>query len=161
MSETVAEINRQLEKDKAAFNLARMKIASALAPALAKQGAEEIFIAHAFENGVDFTIDDAKRNPGYFDLTHAPDHSVSTKLTTALKEADAVNTRIIDLVAQRENMLMAQDPDHKPSYFWMGREFTIDPKNQTQTFHDTRETVAFVREERPSPSPASTKERSR
>jgi hypothetical protein len=150
MSKTVAELTAAIEKEKAAFNVSRARLASLIAPLMAKHGAEDIFIAHAYENGADFTLNDTLRDPGYFDIGSAPDRAMMQKLAEPLKRANDAHGMVIDLVAERENELMAKDPSHKPTYFWMGREFTIDPAMQTVTYLDTGVVHAFVREdERP------------
>lgn len=145
---TVAEINAHIEQEKAAFNAARARIAMLLAPAMPKAGAEDIFIAHAYDNGVDATLEDCQGNAGYFDLTHPVDAALALKIDAALRDANSLNNRVVDLVAARENLLMAKDPAHKPTYFWLGREFTIDPKMETMTYTDTGEVCAFLREDK-------------
>lgn len=155
MDNTVAGINADIEKDKAAFNASRIRLAMLLGPAMPKPGAEDIFIAHAFEFGPALTLQESMCDAGYFDLSHPLDKGLAAKITEALQDAHALNTRLVDNVATRENILMRKDPNHKPTYFWLGQEFTIDPKAQTMTDVETGTVYAFIRDDEPPRSPSS------
>lgn len=96
------ELEGQLEKDKATFNLARLRLASVLAPAMAKPGAEDVFIARALENGVEAAIDESKQDPARFGLDHPPTVGVLTKILKPLTEAHALAHGMLDLVSERE-----------------------------------------------------------
>lgn len=161
MARTVAEIALEIENEKAAYNAARMRLASLLGPAMPKKGAEDIFIAHAYENGVAATLTESQRDADYFDLAHPVDKGLAAKLTAPMEDIQALNQRIIDLVAERENLLIHVTPKHKPTYFWLGREFTIDPEMETITYKDTGEVFAFLRADEKPRSSSTAKDRSR
>lgn len=147
MSETVAEIDAAIARDKAAFNASRQRLAALLGPVLPKPEAEEIFIALAYEVGVARTLEDASRDAAYFDIAQPLDAAMAAKIEDALTDADRLHNAVIDNIARRESMLLRADPAHKPAYFWMGREFSIDPKMATMTYKDTGEVCAFVQDD--------------
>jgi hypothetical protein len=162
MSETVAEIDAAIARDKAAFNASRQRLAALLGPAMPKPEAEEIFIALAYEVGVARTLEDASRDAAYFDIAQPLDAAMAAKIEDALTDADRLHNAVIDNVARRENMLLRADPAHKPSYFWMGREFSIDPKMETITYKDTGEVCAFIQDDSSPRRPSSpSRDRSR
>jgi hypothetical protein len=161
MASTVAELNAEIEKHKAAFNAARFRLFALLGPSQPKPGAEDVFIAHAYENGVEATLAESRRDAGYFDLAHPVDEGLTAKLKAPLEEIHTLNQRLIDLVAERENQLINLSPRHKPTYFWLGREFTIDPDMQTMTYTDTGEVYAFLREDEKPKSKGQSVDRSR
>lgn len=162
MSETVAEINAAIARDAAAFNASRKRLAALLGPAMPKPDAEDIFIATAYEVGVAHALEESTKDAAYFDIAHPLDAGMVAKISEALTDADRLHSAVIDNVARREDMLLKADPAHKPSYFWMGREFTIDPKMQTMTYKDTGEVCAFIQEDaRPRRASSPSKDRSR
>lgn len=162
MNGTIAELEGQLQKDKAAFNLARLKLASALAPAMPKPKAEDIFIAYAFEYGLQAALEESKRDPAYFELEQAPNASMMSKLLAPLGEAHMLAGQMMEVVSRREELLRQKDPTRKQHQIWMGREFVIDEDNQTIRYLDTGEAQPFVHDEpRPADQPATSKDRSR
>ena len=150
MSDSVAELNAQLEKEKVALNLERRAIASVLGAGEVVEGGEDIFIAHTHEFGVAHTLEAAQRDPSYFGMKEPPSASMKAKLEAPLGKANALIYSMMELVTRREEILRKQDPARKPHYMFLGREFYIDPKMQTVTYLDTGETNAFIHDdERP------------
>ncbi|MBS0232096.1 MAG: hypothetical protein JSR99_01270 [Proteobacteria bacterium] len=146
MSET-ADLDDKLEKDKAAFARARMLLAAALGTAMPQEDAEDIFISHAHEFGVDSALAEATSNPAAFELASAPSQGMLSKIRAHVTEARDLADRMMEHVSERERILMAKDPARKPHYIWMGREFIIDPKMETITYVDTGETFAYLRDD--------------
>jgi hypothetical protein len=162
MAKSLSDINDEIARDSAAFQVARAKLAALLAPAGPKGKAEDVFIAQAYEVGTEFTLEEAQKDADYFDLAHPLDRGLAGKIAETLREADRLHAAVIEKVASRERAFLRADPSHNPSYFWLGREFTIDPKMETMTYGDTGECFAFLREDdRPKPRTTPSKGRSR
>jgi hypothetical protein len=162
MSDGIAQLDAEIETDKAAFNAVRMRLASLLAPSMPKPGAEDIFIAHAYENGTTLTLEQSQKDAAYFGLEQPVGKGLAAKLTEPLSQANSLHDKIIENVAKRDRILTGGNPALKHTYFWMGREFTIDPKMETMTYRDTGETVAFLHDDdRPRRDPSPSKGKSR
>lgn len=162
MAKTLDQIEDEITRDTAAFKAARIRLAALLAPAGPRKEAEDVFIAYAYEVGADFALAEAQKDAGYFNLTHPLDPGLAAKIAETLKEADRLHAAIIDNITLREDMKLQADPPHKPSHFWLGREFTIDPKMETITYKDTGECFAYLRDDdKPRQRPSPSKDRSR
>jgi hypothetical protein len=162
MGDRVGELQDEIDALKVKFNAARRRLSAVLAPAIPKQDAESVFLFYADEFSLEKALEDAQKDPDYFDLSVAPDAALALKVSEPLKELHELNQTLINLVAERENILIRKNPAHKPCYFVNGREVTIDPKMETITYLDTGKTYAFVHDQdtpRPTSSPA--RERSR
>jgi hypothetical protein len=144
MSTTAAALDAEIQKQSAAFAASCLRLSSVLGAFMPKPGAEDIFISSAYEFGVEHTLERAMKDADYFELPAPLDKDGARQLSHPLQEANRLHNAIIDAVAERETLLLKNDPARLPTYFWMGREFTINPKEHTVTYKDTGEVKPYM-----------------
>jgi hypothetical protein len=150
MTMSIADLTTEIEQAKADFNAAKRRLSATLAPAMPALDAESMFLAYVEEFSIEKALEDSQADPDNFDLGGVLHPGLAEKLRSPLSDANEAHQRVIDLVAKRDRLIRREDPSHAPTYYWNGREFSIDAKRQTMTYLDTGEVHGFVHEaERP------------
>ncbi len=142
----ISEITKQLAEMRLQFQQARAQLKAELGALRPGPGAEDIFISHANEFDVAETLKYAKAAPGYFEIQGTPSAGALQQLAASLKPAVALNQRMEDLVAMRENIFQKVDPKHNRTYIWLGREFVLLHDQQALKYLDNGEVTSLAYE---------------
>lgn len=111
----ILELDRQLNAERATFNVTRSRLASVLAVSMAREGAEDIFISKAYEFGVEYALDASATDPDYFELSWSPHQGTLTKFNEPLTDVLTSCHRMDEIVRRRERL-----PSMKWGTSWTG-----------------------------------------
>ena len=125
-NEDVAQLNILLSREKVQFWQTLRELRNVLKPVDAPADIDERLMAYADEFGTDSAILMLKRSPKLFDIEGKVDKQVIHAAAPKVEKLVMANRTMAGLVVQRENILVAENPERVRVYIDNGREFTIE-----------------------------------
>ena len=122
----VAQLNILLSKEKVQFWQTQRELRQVLKPVHAPADIDERLMAYADEFGTDSAVLMLKRSPKLFDIEGRVDKQVIDAAAPKVEKLVMSNRTMAGLLVQRENILVAENPERDRVYIDMGREFTIE-----------------------------------
>jgi hypothetical protein len=135
---TINSLNRDINEQRMAFNAARRQLLTDLKGSSDPEGLADQLISHAGEFGPDAAIIAFQATPADFGQAHAP--ADTSPLRLPLEAAHQHDKAMDKALAQREALIIEDDPNHQRVFQIFGRECTLDPENNRIRYLDTNET---------------------
>jgi hypothetical protein len=121
----VTRLNRLLDHERQEFHAVRAALRKTFAPLNAPPDIDERLVAYADEFGSDSAVLMLKRSPKVFEIPGKVPPKVVDAAAPTVEKLVLLNRTMAGLVVQRENILVAENPNHDRVYMDMGREFRI------------------------------------
>jgi hypothetical protein len=153
MSDRLKDVLIELDRLKVDSVKAGVALAKVLPAASGPHDISSHLLAYAEEFGIAQALKKVVAEPKYFDLPKAPDG-----LAPLLTRYYELSIRRDELVAEREAILSAHDPNRVRVYAHQDREFYVDTKQRCVVYTDNQErhVLPFDKEPAP-PAPAKKK----